>query len=211
MQVKGDIRQYKRQLRDSVKQKRRDMDPQLKKEKDQKIKERVQALYQYKQAKQIFCYVSTSIEVDTKALIQEALRHGKRVAVPRCTDPEHSVMEFFYISSLDDLAPGTFGVLEPDPERAVKVTDFSKALSIVPGLCFDYNGYRLGYGKGYYDRFLSAHPGPRVGIVYSEFVKYRLYHGRYDVSMDLIVTDRYLRATAKRGKPSQPGNNKMKS
>ncbi|MBC8569885.1 5-formyltetrahydrofolate cyclo-ligase [Zongyangia hominis] len=196
----ADIRQYKRQLREKVKQKRRDMDPEVKRQKDLAIKKRVESLYQYKRAKLLLCYVSTDIEVDTKRLMEDAWRAGKKVAVPCCIDPGKSLMEFYYIRSFQDLKPRTFGVLEPDPERAEKVTDFSGALSIVPGLCFDYNGYRLGYGKGYYDRFLSSHPGPRVGIVYSEFVRYRLYHGRYDVPMDLIVTERYLRATSKRSK-----------
>lgn len=201
MQI-GDIRQYKRALRDAIKQKRRDMPPSEKKEKDLAIKQKVQSLLQYKKAKLLLCYVSTVIEVDTKGIIEDALRQGKRVAVPRCIDPEHSIMEFFYIHSLNDLSPGTFGVLEPDPCTSEKVTDFTNSLNIVPGLCFDYQGYRLGYGKGYYDRFLSSHPGPRIGIVYSQFVKYKLHHGRFDVAMDLIVTERYLRFTKKREKIS---------
>lgn len=191
MQV-TDIRVYKTNLRNKYKQLRRDMPPAVKMRHDESIRRRLQGLYQYKNAKTLLTFVSTPIEVDTRAIITAALADGKRVAVPRCVDGTRE-MEFYLIRSLADLAPRTFGVLEPVPEQCVLLTDFSGSISIVPGLAFDLSGYRLGYGKGYYDRFLSGYTHPKIGIVYSCCVAHHLIHGRFDVPVDLLVTEKYLR------------------
>ena len=103
-------------------------------------------------------------------------------------------MDFYFIKSPDDLEPGSFGVLEPAPEKCVKAYAFETALCIIPGLAFDMHGYRLGYGKGYYDRFLSAHPRlVKMGICYCSCTCNELIHGRFDVSADLLVTEKYTR------------------
>lgn len=90
-------------------------------------------------------------------------------------------------------------MLEPVPERCRLVTDYSRGLCIVPGLCFDAEGYRLGYGKGYYDRFLSAFRGVTVGICYTACTQWRLPHGRYDRQIQLLITEKYIRRTYTRG------------
>ena len=146
----------------------------------------------------IFTYLSKPIEVDTFGLVRAAWANRKRVAVPKCI-PETTQMEFYYITSMDDLAPGAFGVLEPVPERCRLVTDYSRGLCVVPGLCFDTEGYRLGYGKGYYDRFLSAFRGVTVGICYTACTQWRLPHGRYDRQIQLLITEKYIRRTYTRG------------
>lgn len=187
-----DIRVYKTNLRNKYKQLRRDMPPTVKTRHDESIRHRLQGLYQYKNAKTLLTFVSTPIEVDTREIIADALEDGKRVAVPRCVDGTRE-MEFYLIRSLADLAPRTFGVLEPVPEQCELLRDFSGSISIVPGLAFDLCGYRLGYGKGYYDRFLSGYPHPKIGIVYSCCMAHHLIHGRFDVAVDLLVTEKYLR------------------
>ncbi len=188
----NDIRGYKAELREYYKAKRREMEPALKDALDQQILERVLRLYQYRSCKQLLTYVSTSIEVNTRALIIRALQDGKRVAVPRCV-PGTREMEFYYIASLSELSPGSFAVDEPNPKKARKVTDFSGALCIVPALCFDNRGYRLGYGKGYYDRFLSGFEGPTAGLCYSSGIRRHLFYGRFDRRVDVIVTERYIK------------------
>ncbi|NLG93399.1 MAG: 5-formyltetrahydrofolate cyclo-ligase [Clostridiales bacterium] len=162
---------------------------------DSKIQNRLLALREYTGAETVFTYVSKPIEVDTIALIKTALASGKRVAAPRCV-PDTYDMEFFYITSLDDLEKGSFGVLEPSPSKCRKVTDFSKGLCIVPGLSFDSQGYRLGYGKGYYDRFLAGFGGTTVGICYSGCVQWNLPHGYYDKPVDILITEKYIRRMA---------------
>lgn len=105
-------------------------------------------------------------------------------------------MEFYLIKGEEDLEPGMFGVLEPVPERCQKVTDYSGGICIVPGLSFDAGGFRLGYGKGYYDRFLSQFQGVTVGICYSNCTQWKLPHGRYDKPVNLLITDKYIRRTS---------------
>ena len=183
-----------------MKQIRRAMSPEEKQHKDKLILSRLQSLYQYKRCDTVLCYVSTEIEVDTKQLITEALKDGKRVAVPRCIDGTRE-MTFHYINSLDELEPRTFSVLEPLPEKSEMVKSFKNSICIIPALAYDEFGYRLGYGGGYYDRFLSKYPGVKIGIIYNACVKFRLFHGKYDVPADIIITERYVKRA--KNKPMQ--------
>lgn len=192
-----DIREYKSSLRKKIRVKREFMSPEMKAGLDKRILNNITKLRQYNLNRTILTYVSTRIEVDTVALIERALKDKKRVAVPRCVDNSRE-MEFYYITSLDELEPRTFGVLEPIKEKCELLTDYSKGLCIVPGLAFDFQGYRLGYGKGYYDRFLGRFAGDTVGVCYSSCVKWKLVHGHYDKNVKLLVTEKYIRRTDKR-------------
>lgn len=192
-----DIRPIKNKLREDCKAWRRDLPPAEKAAMDEIITRRVTSLWQYKEADLLLTYVSTAIEVDTLAIIRQALADGKRVAVPRCV-PGTRLMEFYLIDSLEELESGTFGVLEPQPRPERLLTDFEKGLCLVPALCYDWKGYRLGYGKGYYDRFLANFGGHMVGICYSHCIRHSLPHGRYDRPVELLVTERYLRRTERK-------------
>ena len=90
-----------------------------------------------------------------------------------------------------------FGVLEPEPVADNLYNESDGGLCIVPAFSYDWRGYRLGYGKGYYDRFLSRFEGNMVGICYSECVQRSLPHGRYDRPVELLVTESYLRRTTR--------------
>lgn len=186
------IKELKTQMRVRLKKQRANMGTEKRREMDEKIKNRLLSLWQYKNCRQLFVYVSKDIEVDTKQIILKALSDGKKVAAPRCIT-EGNLMDFYYIRSIDDLEKGTFGVLEPKTDLCEKVTDFSDGVCIVPGLSFDSEGYRLGYGKGYYDRFLNGFTGCKIGICYSACVKWELPHGFFDRPVDLLVTERYFR------------------
>lgn len=187
-----DIRPVKMALREKYRSIRAAMTKDERKKCDDDIADQVRRLWQYKSNHTILVYVSTPIEVDTRNIIIQALEDGKRVAVPRCIDGTRN-MDFYYIHSLDELEKGSFGVLEPVPEKATKVTDLSSGLCIVPAFSYDWSGYRLGYGKGYYDRFLSRFEGNIIGICYSNCVQRSLPHGRYDRPVELLVTESYLR------------------
>lgn len=197
----GDIRPVKARLREHYKALRRAMTPADKAARDRRIARRVGALWQYRQSRMLLTYVSTAIEVDTRGIIRRALDDGKIVGVPRCVDGTRN-MEFYRIRSLEELEPRTFGVLEPDPARCEKLTNFQNSLCLVPALCYDEGGYRLGYGKGYYDRFLSRYPGVMVGIAYRSCVRRRLPRGRFDRPVELLVTEQYVRRTAPRSRPA---------
>ncbi len=192
-----DIRPVKAALRDKYRNIRTSMTEEEKKRCDEAILQQVRRLWQYEKNDTLLTYVSTSIEVDTHAIITQALHDGKRVAVPRCVDGTRN-MDFYYIRSMEDLEPGAFGVLEPNPDKTERVTDFSRGLCIVPAFSYDWSGYRLGYGKGYYDRFLSRFEGNIIGICYGSCVQRSLPHGRYDRPVELLVTESYLRRTLNR-------------
>lgn len=186
-----DIRPFKMRLRGEIKSWRRNLAPEWKAAADEKIRGRVLGLREYAACTTLLTYVSLPIEVDTLGLIARAFADGKRVAAPRCIEGTHE-MEFYEVVSMDDLAPQAFGVLEPVKERCRLLTDFSGSACLVPALAYDRAGYRLGYGAGYYDRFLSVYPGPKIGLVYAQNLRRSLWKGRYDVPVDLIVTETRL-------------------
>lgn len=187
-----DIREYKANLRQRYRDYRVKLLPQDKMRLDENVLSRVTRLNQYVNAELLLVYVSTPIEVDTRNLINRALEDGKKVAVPRCV-PDTRNMEFYEIRSLDELSPGTFGVDEPTPNPERLLPADPGGLCIVPALCYDEYGYRLGYGKGYYDRFLAGYSGITVGICYAACVRRSLIHGRFDRPVELLVTERYIK------------------
>ncbi len=195
MSVKN-IKELKIRLRAQYRSIREKMAPAEKTQMDQGIAGRIWAMREYRQAQTFFTYVSKPIEVDTVGLILRAMEDGKAVVVPRCV-PGTFDMEFYRITSMEQLEKGSFGVLEPVPDRCEKWTDFSEGFCIVPGLCFDSHGYRLGYGKGYYDRFLSNFGGYKAGVCYSSCIQWNLPHGYYDRPVDVLVTEKYIRRMTK--------------
>ena len=190
-----DIRGYKQDLRARSKERRRNMAREEKLQLDKQIAENVCRLKEYRPAKTILIYMSTPIEVDTVEIIKKAWADGKKVAVPRSI-PDTRDMEFHYIENFDELSEGSFSVMEPDPSLPT-VTDFSGCLMIVPGMHFDMKGYRIGYGKGYYDRYMVRFTGISAGLCYSSELRPFLYHGKYDRHVDIVVTDKRIKTCSK--------------
>ena len=186
-----DIRKYKQDLRLKCREARQNLDADNKAALDSAIAQNVRRLKEYRPATTLLIYISTPIEVDTVKIIENAWADGKKIAVPRCI-PDSRNMEFHYITSLDCLSPGTFSVPEPPADFPV-VDDFTGCLMIVPGMQFDMNGYRIGYGKGYYDRYMVRFTGRSAGICYSDELRPFMYHGRYDHPVDIIVTDKKIK------------------
>lgn len=163
--------------------------PQSQKENfDLEIFKKVCALPEYKNADTIFAYVSTAIEIDTLRIIEDALQNGKTVAVPRCVAGTRN-MEFYKIETLRELEEGAYGILEPPANPQKKQENFKSGLCIVPALCYDKEGYRLGYGGGYYDRFLPQFQGNTVGLTYEVCFLDTLSRGRYDCAVQTVVTE----------------------
>lgn len=142
----------------------------------------------YKDSKQILMYMALDDEVNIDGLIELSRINGKNIAVPYCTDNDGE-MEFYYINTLDDLVVGKFGVREPNIKVCKKMTDYKDSVILVPAIAFDTNGYRLGYGKGYYDRFLAKYPFISVGLCYNSLIVDKLPINEYDKSVDYIITD----------------------
>lgn len=116
----------------------------------------------FKSAHHLGLYVSFQNEVDTHRLIAYCFQIGKKVSVPRVTGDS---MEFYEITSFDDLSTGTFGVLEPNRARHTDKNQLS--VIYVPLLAYDKNNHRIGYGKGYYDRYLADFKNQTIGLAFS--------------------------------------------
>lgn len=134
-------------------------------------------------------YVSYDTETDTHNIINYLLQNRKRVAVPYCNG---SVMTFYEINSLDDLVSGAFGIPTVNTENATEIKDYSGCLCIVPALAFDRKGNRLGYGGGYYDRFLAANKVATLGLCYDKCLAEELPAESFDVKIDSVLTENTL-------------------
>ncbi len=151
---------------------------------------RLVSLASFRFAEVILFYSPIKGEPDLLPAAETALRTGKRIAFPRC-DPETSVMVYKLIDSLSALTPGAYGIPEP-PEEAedYQPSPFKHDVCIVPAVCFDRQGYRIGYGKGYYDRFLSGFGGSSVGFTMDRLLCDSLPKGKYDKAVNLIITEK---------------------
>lgn len=156
---------------------------------DDRITQKLLAISEYAEATTVLTYVSVSSEVSTRMFIERALRDGKTVAVPRCL-PGHC-LEFVAITSLDQLIAAPFGLFEPPKELpALTEEQMDASICIVPALLVDTKGYRLGYGAGFYDRFLSTYPGKKICLAYQQSLsRTTLPHTAFDVAVDLVITE----------------------
>lgn len=158
------------------------------KECSQLIAETVLSLKEYKKADTLLFFVPTDIEVDVRPVIERAFADGKRVAVPRCFAgrPE---MAFYLISGYDDLEPGAYGILEPKA-HCPECTEHTNALCMTPALCCGKDGSRMGFGRGYYDRFLAGFGGVKCAVVFGDFLFESVPTEPTDVPMDMIVSEK---------------------
>ncbi len=149
------------------------------------------SLVSFRYAEYVLMYAATENEIDVTPIAREALARGKKVAYPRC-DKESHTMQYHIVTSPEELYPDAYRILEPPPENPVydPQKDLGSAVCFVPGLVYDKAGFRLGYGKGFYDRYLSAFSGCTVGVVYSDYVLPAVPRGRYDVSVNILLTEK---------------------
>lgn len=185
------VDERKNALRAEFKKKRSALTEQERADMDARIAQAVCQLPAYQSADVVFSYLSFGAEVDTRAIIADAWARGKMVALPRCV-PGSRVMEWFRVNSFDGLVLSSFGVEEParDLQALVDPGDCANAVAIVPGFTFDNRGYRLGYGGGFYDVFLSGFPGTSIGLCRAVQRVDRLDAlNEFDLPVDLVVTD----------------------
>lgn len=176
----------KKELRSYIKIKRKSVEN--KAEKDSLVAQNLLSLDEIKKADTVLCYISLDDEICTDEIVRVLLDLGKSVGAPYCVD-NYGNMDFYYITDFDDLRIQSFGVREPVIKKCKKVTSFDNTIIILPGLCFDSNGNRLGYGKGYYDRFLQIHSLISVGLCYNSLIVKKVPTDMYDKKADIIVTE----------------------
>lgn len=139
----------------------------------------------FQQSETILSYMPIKSEVDLTPLFDSFL--GKRWVLPRILPGEEHRMSFhMYDPAL--LVYHPFGMAEPDPDLPV-IAPGEIELCLTPGLAFDSHGWRLGYGGGYFDRFLMDYDGTSVGVVYQELLLETVPHGHYDIPMNWLVTE----------------------
>lgn len=151
----------------------------------QTISKTLRARPECRKATAICVYVSLPDEVDTTTLLRAFIHQKKTVVVPRVAGKE---LTLHRIRTLRDLRTGSFGIAEPKrscPEIEKSLVD----LFIVPGIAFDRQGFRLGWGKGYYDRLLKGVKAPKIGLAFASQIVPRLFHKRYDIPMDIVITE----------------------
>lgn len=128
--------------------------------------------------------MGTAGEIHTKPLIQAALDQGKRVAVPKCISK--GIMEARQIRSLGELYPGSYGIEEP--EKAAEIIEPEEiSLALVPCLTCSEDGRRLGYGGGFYDRFLRSVPGPWAVLCRGRLMEAEIPWEAHDLLMDVVI------------------------
>jgi 5-formyltetrahydrofolate cyclo-ligase len=151
------------------------------------VQRRLQKLECYQQARTIAFYSPVHNEVSTVQLLRDALANRRTIVMPRVAG---KALVFQLIHSLDDLAPGSFGILEPKTETE-PIAMHQLDLIVLPGVAFDRRGHRLGYGKGYYDRALSAagNQAKRVGLAYDFQLVEQLPVFEHDMQLDLLATE----------------------
>lgn len=190
MSLVNNLKQRKTQLRNLSKKYRKQLTPEVKNRLDLELQRRFLQSDIYKNCRVLFLFISKEIEVDTSLILQTALQDKKPVAVPKCCG-NSPAMHFYFINQYTDLQKGMYDLLEPNPGCCEMVTDVSQGVCLVPGLCFDREGYRLGFGKGYYDRFLMEFKGITVSLCYSKCVEDTLPRGYYDKPVNILITEKY--------------------
>lgn len=188
--LSGEMKQKKKELRKAVKALRASHTDEEIHQMSLSVLEQIVKLPEYHQAETLLVYVDCKHETETSDLIRRAWKDGKKVAVPKVIGQN---MNFFYITSLEkDLEDGYFGIREPyERNPADEAADLPDSLMVMPGVAFDERRHRIGYGGGFYDRYLEAHPGLRTVALAFEFqVKEEVPFEKFDILPGKIVTEK---------------------
>ena len=164
--------------------------PEEKRSVDLEIQSRLLISAEYRSAKTVLIYAARKAEIATDAIILAALANHKTVALPVCH--QDGVMTFHRIGRLSDLEPGSYGIMEPK-EGCEEVVPDGDTLCVCPALCCDMRGYRLGWGAGFYDRYLAKYGCLKAALCYSDSLIPEFEVFDYDIGMDIIYTENFVR------------------
>ena len=180
------MEQTKAELRKQYKQKRRALTPEQVTAASVQIRKRFMNSDEYKDCNHLLIYVSQDNEVDTIEIIEQALTDDKVVAVPKVYG-DH--MHFHRIHGMSDLKVGAYGILEP---AGCDILHPTEGILIVPGIVFDKNGHRIGYGGGYYDSYLKQADCIKVGVAFDFQCVEQIVPEVHDVPVDYIITEKEM-------------------
>ena len=166
---------------------RRSMDEKKRLKLSREIKRNLFDLPEYRSAEVVMFYMAHDKEVETREMIAESLKN-KRILLPKVDIKEGKIVPV-EIKNLDDVEKGAFGIYEP---RGKEEYSGKIDMVIVPGIAFDLRGYRIGYGKGFYDRFLKDVSSLKVGLAFDFQVVGRIIEDVNDVPVDIVITERRI-------------------
>ena len=173
----------KKELRAMIREKKRAMTPEEINSRSEKLMALFLQSESYKNAKTIYGYLPYNQEVRTVPMLEQALKDGKRVAVPKCHGNE---MKFLFMDDLSKVEKGYAGI--PEPIADEPVADDETALVLMPGMAFDPQGHRIGYGGGFYDKFLAQEPNhPTLALCYDFQVLDHLETEEFDIPVDCVL------------------------
>lgn len=155
------------------------------------IGKRLGSLHGFQTARAIAFFSSTQGEVNTDEMIDSSLREGKKISMPKVNTKSVGIT-FYQIHGRKDMKVGKYGILEPDGDHRSIVTRPELDIMIVPGIAFDGNCNRLGYGKGYYDSFLREIGAMKVGLAFDFQIVPKIDRVEGDVQMDFVITESRL-------------------
>lgn len=183
------IHMQKQELRTKFLTLRRDIPVQTRNGMNRTIADTLKGTVEYQQAHTICTYTSLADEVDTTWIISDALEKNDRtIILPKVVGP---IIDLYIIHAWSDLTPGVFGILEPKTTNE-RVTVERIDLFIVPGLIFDRQGNRIGYGKGYYDRLLMHATVPKIALAYDLQMIDTVPNEPTDIPVDLCITEKQI-------------------
>ena len=173
----------KTELRNSIRAKKRAMTEEEIVSRSEALAQQFYASEAYKNAKTIYGYMPYNQEVRTVAMLEQALKDGKRVAVPKCYGDE---MKFIFMDDLSKVEKGYAGI--PEPVEDGPVAHDETALVLMPGMAFDPQGHRIGYGGGFYDKFLEREPKhPTMALCYEFQMLEHLETEEHDIPVDCVL------------------------
>lgn len=175
-------------IRQTVLRQRRALSARTKSQAEVRMLKFLQNWEVFKKAAAIHIFLSKQDEPDTRPIIEHGWNSGKQIGVPLVL-PDTLVLFHSELNSFEDLKSGAFGILEPSPERLLKMNPEIFDLVIVPGVAFDQQGGRLGHGKGYYDRFLELSRAFRLGLAFDCQLLETVPTELHDVPMHAILTE----------------------
>ena len=173
----------KKELRRSIRERKRAMTEEEIVQRSEKLGKLFVQSEAYKNAKTIYGYLPYNQEVRTVPMLEQALKDGKKVAVPKVYGDE---LKFLYLDDLSKVSKGYAGI--PEPIADEPVADDETALVLMPGLAFDPAGHRIGYGGGFYDKFLAAEPNhPTLALCYEFQMLPELHTEEHDIPVDTVL------------------------
>lgn len=177
----------KKEIRQHIISRRKEMDPLAWQEATQKITEKIINHPRFLEETDIYCYANYNGEVGTEQIMEEAWKLGKHVWLPKVEGRE---MEFYLVESRNELKPGAYGILEPVTDHKA---DGKEGLLIMPGVAFDEEGRRIGYGGGFYDKYLEKHPNLlTVAVAFELQIYQEIPCEEHDIKPRKVVTEEHI-------------------